>query len=184
MTRTNVARTFSGVVKVIDGRLDLDSDKVRWAIDGQDYVQLSIHPLGHKPSDRQNRMFHGLLSLWWRSRLSSYDTYDEMRTSIKARYGVIRYLLVQGDKWRPLAISEPAERYKGQVVPWLVSWSEYTRDQRRKVIDGLIADMEASGILSLSASYRDEFISMTSGGGPDEAASSRQFLARWSKVRG
>jgi len=152
------------VVKIVDGRLELDDDRIRQAIDGQDYVHLTISPLGYTPSERQNRMFHGLLSLWWRSRLSSYDTYDEMRTSIKARYGVIRYLLVQGDKWRSLTDKDSTEHLGGWKFPWLVSWADYSREQRRKTIDGLIADMEASGILSLSASYRDEFLDITNGG--------------------
>lgn len=83
----------------------------------------------------QNNFFHALLGVYYKSGIHSYVSYDDMRETIKTRYGVVKDIQIEGEEYRIIA-----------------SWAKYNKGQRTRCIEGLISEMEQSGILDSACS--------------------------------
>ena len=102
------------------------------------YVQVILKKPDKPATEAQNNVFHALLGLYFKSGLHSASGYDDLRATIKIRYGWVFDYDIEGEKYK--------------VV---VSWAKYTREWRIRAIDGLISEMEQSGILG--STYHDEY---------------------------
>ena len=116
-------------------------------------------------TEKQNRLFHGLLGLRFKARLHSFGSYDEMRNSVKYRYGVCHYYEITKDGKYQTWVKSFTPRTPGTEVvesgTALVSWSDYNRKARTQTIKGLIAEMEEEGILS--SSFATEYLEIING---------------------
>jgi hypothetical protein len=157
------------VRKRTDGRLALDvSDRYpdlwieamkRWAKKG--YVQVILKAPESPATIEQNSFWHALLAVWWKSRVHSFNTYDEMRDAMKYRYGVVKRIAFTPDgTWRELT-SRDELRPGESEAPYLVSWSKYKKAQRSRVIEGTIAEMEQNGILDCEST--NEYLEIING---------------------
>jgi len=84
-------------------------------------------------SNRQNRLFHGLLTIFWESGCASFADYDDMRGYYKRVAGLVK--LVRKD-------NKTTER-EG-------SWSDATSAGARRAIDTIMHDMDESNVLGSS----------------------------------
>lgn len=91
-------------------------------------------------TQRQNRLFHALLTLFWESGCSSYLSYDDMRLCYKRMIGLVK-------------------RKEGMIVE--SSWSEATKEQAQHAIDNILRDMDMSGVIASSQGKRYENILKT-----------------------
>ena len=65
------------------------------------YVTIAISLPKKIGTDAQNRAFHSLLGEFWASGLSSYESYEDMRDTIKLRIaGADEYIYIDGGKIR------------------------------------------------------------------------------------
>lgn len=111
-------------------------------------------------TEAQNRFFHKLLQIYFKSGAYSYDVKnpEDLKSKIKEVYGA------GFDSWtavrpgigrvmyRTFDTLEKAENSAfvidgvSLIVPNLKSWSRYTLAERRKTIDGLISEMVTAGV--------------------------------------
>lgn len=153
--------------EVVDGKINvskryqeqwLEAMK-RWEKKG--FVQVILKAPEAPATIAQNNFFHAMLALWWKSRSHSFNTYDDMRETVKYRHGVMKKYIIGPEGYR---LTKPGEVIQEEV--WesgtiLISWSKYTRKQRTQCIDGLIAEMEQGGILE--SKYKDEYLEILNG---------------------
>jgi len=110
------------------------------------YVTIKITLPTRWGTDQQNRAFHALLGEYWKSGLSSYESYDDMRDTIKLRIaGADEYIYIADGKVRHAkSLDDVVGRYA--EVP--KSWSDFTLEQRRDAIDEVIREATMAGVNS------------------------------------
>jgi hypothetical protein len=97
-------------------------------------------------TDQQNRAFHALLGEYWKSGLSSYETYDDMRDSFKLRVaGADGYIFIDNGKVRHVP---NLEQVRGRYAEVPKSWADFTVEQRRDAIDEVIREATMAGVNS------------------------------------
>ena len=65
------------------------------------YITVQISQPKKVGTDSQNRAFHALLGEYWKSGLSSYESYDDMKDTIKLRIaGADEYIFIDNGKVR------------------------------------------------------------------------------------
>ncbi|PNX49864.1 MAG: hypothetical protein BV457_00055 [Thermoplasmata archaeon M9B1D] len=111
-------------------------------------------------TNKQNKCFHSLLNLFFRSGCFSQqaNNVDELKNYYKNKIGLIKcYLYFNGEKM--IKVKEkneiPAHYPQRARFKILDSWSNATKKQARDGIDLLIAEMKMSGIEQTS--YCKEF---------------------------
>ena len=110
------------------------------------YVTIQISLPKKIGTDAQNRAFHSLLGEFWSSGLSSYDSFEDMRDTIKLRIaGADEYIFILDGKVKHAkTLDEVVGRYA--EVP--KSWTDFTRDERKEAIDMVIKEANLAGINS------------------------------------
>lgn len=123
-------------------------------------------------SDGQNKLFHSLLDVFWKSGCSSFIDYDDMRLNYKRVAGLVKVEYKNDLKpftkkclWGAVQLLpiEQSERnkivnyLKGQLIKEL-SWSYATKKNAIKAINQLIDDMNISGVTGSSEGKKYESI--------------------------
>ena len=97
-------------------------------------------------TDQQNRAFHALLGEYWKSGLSSYESYDDMKDTIKLRIaGADEYIFIDNGKVRHV---KSLDEVKGRYAEVPKSWADFTLEQRRDAIDEVIREATMAGVNS------------------------------------
>jgi hypothetical protein len=97
-------------------------------------------------TDQQNRAFHALLGEYWKSGLSSYESYDDMRDTFKLRAaGADEYIFIENGKVRHV---KSLDDVKGRYAEVPKSWADFTVEQRKDAIDEVIREATMAGINS------------------------------------
>ena len=97
-------------------------------------------------TDQQNRAFHALLGEYWKSGLSSYESYDDMKNTIKLRIaGADEYIFIDNGKVRH---AKSLDEVKGRYAEVPKSWVDFTLEQRRDAIDEVIREATMAGVNS------------------------------------
>lgn len=97
-------------------------------------------------TDQQNRAFHALLGEYWKSGLSSYESYDDMRDTFKLRVaGADEYIFIENGKVRHV---KSLDEVKGRYAEVPKSWADFTIEQRKDAIDEVIREATMAGINS------------------------------------
>ena len=97
-------------------------------------------------TDQQNRAFHALLGEYWKSGLSSYESYDDMKDTIKLRIaGADEYIFIENGKVRHV---KSLDEVKGRYAEVPKSWADFTLEQRRDAIDEVIREATTAGVNS------------------------------------
>jgi len=110
------------------------------------YVTIQISLPKKIGTDAQNRAFHALLGEFWASGLSSYESYEDMRDTIKLRIaGADEYIFIDGGKIRHV---KTLDEVKGKYAETPKSWTDFTRDERKEAIDWVIKEAQMAGINS------------------------------------
>lgn len=127
-----------------------------------DYGYLEVLEEKQYKSRQQNALFHSLLMCFWESKLSSFESYEELRNHYKRvahlcdvkwenrLKDTTKQILWRAIKMLPLPQSELAEiteLLKGRVVTWR-SWAECSKEMASLTLDQLINDMIAAGVNS------------------------------------
>jgi len=110
------------------------------------YVTIALSLADRTGTDAQNRAFHSLLGEYWKSGLSSYESYDDMKDSFKLRVaGADSYMFIDNGKVRNV---RSLDEVRGRYAEVPKSWSEFTKEQRAEAIDMVIAEALEAGINS------------------------------------
>jgi hypothetical protein len=97
-------------------------------------------------TDAQNRAFHSLLGEYWKSGLSSYESFDDMRDTFKLRVaGADEYIFIENGKVRHV---KSLDEVKGRYAEVPKSWADFTVEQRKDAIDEVIREATMAGINS------------------------------------
>ena len=88
-------------------------------------------------TQKQNNLFHSLLSCFWESGCSSFGDYDALRLYYKRVAGLV--------KKRDGVVAE-------------ASWADATKEQAKTAIDMCIRDMDASGVIGSNQATKYEAI--------------------------
>jgi methionine salvage enolase-phosphatase E1 len=108
------------------------------------YITIAISLPKKIGTDAQNRAFHALLGEFWASGLSSYESYEDMRDTIKLRIaGADEYIYIDGGRIRHV---KTLDEVKGKYAEVPKSWADFTRDQRKEAIDWVIKEAQMAGI--------------------------------------
>lgn len=113
-------------------------------------------------SKKQNNLFHSLLMCFWESKLSSFDSYEDLRNHYKriAHLCDVKFEnnlpeQVKSILWKAIQILPIPKRYldeicellKGRTVTWR-SWADCSKEMARITLDQLISDMINAGVNS------------------------------------
>lgn len=110
------------------------------------YVTIQISLPKKIGTDAQNRAFHALLGEFWSSGLSSYESFEDMRDTIKLRIaGADEYIFIDGGKIRHV---KTLDEVKGKYAETPKSWTDFTRDERKEAIDEVIREAVMAGVNS------------------------------------
>jgi len=110
------------------------------------YVTIKMTLPERVGTDQQNRAFHALLGEYWKSGLSSYESYDDMKDTIKLRIaGADGYIFIDNGKVRHV---KSLDEVKGRYAEVPKSWSDFTLEQRRDAIDEVIREATMAGVNS------------------------------------
>ena len=110
------------------------------------YITIAISLPKKIGTDAQNRAFHALLGEFWTSGLSSYESYEDMRDTIKLRVaGADSYIYIENGKVRNV---RSLDEVKGKYAEVPKSWVDFTRDQRKEAIDWVIKEAQMAGVNS------------------------------------
>lgn len=110
------------------------------------YVTIKITLPTRWGTDQQNRAFHALLGEYWKSGLSSYESYDDMKDTIKLRIaGADEYIFIDNGKVRH---AKSLDDVKGRYAEVPKSWADFTLEQRRDAIDEVIREAVMAGVNS------------------------------------
>lgn len=127
-----------------------------------EYGYLEVLEEKQYKSRRQNALFHSLLMCFWESKLSSFDSYEELRNHYKriAHLCEVQWENTLPDQikqilWRAIKLLPIPKRYldeicellRGRVVTWH-SWSECSKEMARLTLDQLLNDMHEAGVNS------------------------------------
>lgn len=110
------------------------------------YVTIKMTLPERAGTDQQNKAFHALLGEYWKSGLSSYESYDDMKDTIKLRIaGADEYIFIDNGKVRH---AKSLEGVKGRYAEVPKSWTDFTLEQRRDAIDEVIREATMAGVTS------------------------------------
>lgn len=110
------------------------------------YVTIQISLPKKIGTDAQNRAFHSLLGEFWSSGLSSYESYEDLKDSIKLKVaGPDEFIFIKDGKVRR---SKTLEGVEGRYAEVPKSWADFTRDERKEAIDWVIKEAQMAGINS------------------------------------
>ena len=110
------------------------------------YITIKICDPERVGTDSQNRAFHALLGEYWKSGLSSYESYDDMKDTIKLRIaGADEYIFIDNGKVRH---AKSLDEVKGRYAEVPKSWADFTLEQRRDAIDEVIREATMAGVNS------------------------------------
>jgi hypothetical protein len=110
------------------------------------YVTIKMTLPERVGTDQQNRAFHALLGEYWKSGLSSYESYDDMKDTIKLRIaGADEYIFIENGKVRHV---KSLDEVKGRYAEVPKSWADFTLEQRRDAIDEVIREATIAGVNS------------------------------------
>lgn len=113
-------------------------------------------------SKKQNNLFHSLLMCFWESKLSSFESYKELRNHYKRIAHLcdvqwentlpdqIKQMLWRAIKLLPIPkryLDEICELLRGRVITWH-SWADCSKEMARLTLDQLIGDMVNAGVNS------------------------------------
>ena len=127
-----------------------------------EYGYLEVLEEKQYKSRQQNALFHSLLMCFWESKLSSFDSYEELRNHYKriAHLCDVKWENTLPDQikqmlWRAIKLLPIPKRYldeicellRGRVVTWH-SWSECSKEMARLTLDQLLNDMHEAGVNS------------------------------------
>lgn len=113
-------------------------------------------------SKKQNNLFHSLLKCFWESKLSSFESYKELRNHYKRIAHLcdvqwentlpeqIKQILWKAIKLLPIPkryLDEICELLRGRVITWH-SWGDCSKEMASLTLDQLINDMIAAGVNS------------------------------------
>lgn len=128
----------------------------------EDFAFVEVLTETQYKSREQNNLFHSLLKCFWESKLSSFDSYEELRNHYKR---IAHLCEVQWENtlpeqvkkilWKAIQLLPIQKRYldeicellRGRVVTWH-SWSECSKEMARLTLDQLINDMTFAGVNS------------------------------------
>lgn len=128
----------------------------------EDFGHIEVLTETQYKSKKQNNLFHSLLMCFWESKLSSFDSYDEMRNYYKRMAHLCdvkwennlkdttKQILWRAIKLLPLPkseLDEIIELIKGRVITWR-SWADCSKEMASVVLDQLISDMINAGVNS------------------------------------
>ena len=103
-------------------------------------------------TNAQNNTFHKLLDMYWKSGLSSYNSYDQMRNKFLIIAELVREYVyadengVQSVKTKAEIPSNVSYKHCRVIVD---SWANVTKKNAVKAIDALIKEMLSVGVASL-----------------------------------
>lgn len=108
-------------------------------------VELSLpHKIG---SEEQNRAWHSLIREYWLSGCSSYQSYEDMRDSLKLKVaGADSYIYLTDKQHTVKTLNDIPKGARYIEIP--KSWRDFTRDERKDVIDFTIKEMIEAGVNS------------------------------------
>lgn len=110
------------------------------------YITVQISQPKKIGTDAQNRAFHSLLGEFWVSGLSSYESYEDLKDSIKLKVaGPDEFIFIKDGKVRR---SKTLEGVEGRYAEVPKSWADFTRDERKEAIDWVIKEANLAGINS------------------------------------
>jgi len=110
------------------------------------YVTIKMTLPERVGTDQQNRAFHSLIGEYWKSGLSSYESYDDMRDTFKLRAaGADEYIFIENGKVRH---AKSLDDVKGRYAEVPKSWADFTIEQRKDAIDEVIREATMAGINS------------------------------------
>ena len=110
------------------------------------YITVQISQPKKVGTDSQNRAFHALLGEFWSSGLSSYESYEDLKDSIKLKVaGPDEFIFIKDGKVRR---SKTLEGVEGRYAEVPKSWADFTRDERKEAIDWVIKEANLAGINS------------------------------------
>ena len=127
-----------------------------------EYGYLEVLEEKQYKSRKQNALFHSLLMCFWESKLSSFDSYEELRNHYKriAHLCDVKWENTLPDQikqmlWRAIKLLPIPKRYldeicellRGRVVTWH-SWADCSKEMARLTLDQLIGDMVNAGVNS------------------------------------
>lgn len=108
-------------------------------------VEVSLpHKIG---SEEQNRAWHSLIREYWLSGCSSYQSYEDMRDSLKLKVaGADSYIYLTDKQHTAKTLDDIPKGARYIEVP--KSWGDFTRDERNDMIDFTIKEMIEAGVNS------------------------------------
>jgi hypothetical protein len=110
------------------------------------YITIKICEPERVGTDSQNRAFHSLLGEYWISGLSSYESYEDLRDSIKLKVaGPDEFIYIKDGKVRR---SKTLEGVEGRYAEVPKSWADFTLDERKMAIDLVIKEANLAGVNS------------------------------------
>ena len=110
------------------------------------YITVQISQPKKIGTDEQNRAFHALIGEFWSSGLSSYESYEDLKDSIKLKVaGPDEFIFIKDGKVRR---SKTLEGVEGRYAEVPKSWADFTRDERKEAIDWVIKEAQMAGINS------------------------------------
>ena len=128
----------------------------------EDFAFVEVLTETQYKSREQNNLFHSLLKCFWESKLSSFDSYEDLRNHYKR---IAHLCEVQWENtlpeqvkkilWKAIQLLPIQKRYldeicellRGRVVTWH-SWAECSKEMARLTLDQLINDMTFAGVNS------------------------------------
>lgn len=127
-----------------------------------DFAYVEILTEKQYKSRQQNNLFHSLLSCFWDSGCSSFESYKNMRFHYKDIAHLIEYVFTNDLKeetkqvlWRAIKVLPIDESEKKKVIELLKgkvliehSWAESTKGMAKVAIDQLLKDMHEAGVNS------------------------------------
>lgn len=128
----------------------------------EDFGYIEVLTETQYKSKNQNNLFHSLLMCFWESKLSSFDSYEELRNHYKriAHLCDVKWENTLEDStkkmlWKAVQLlpikerqrAEIVELLKGRVITWR-SWADCSKEMARVVLDQLINDMTFAGVNS------------------------------------
>ena len=110
------------------------------------YITVQISQPKKVGTDEQNRAFHALIGEFWISGLSSYESYEDMKDSIKLKVaGPDEFIFIKDGKVKR---SKTLEGIEGRYAEVPKSWAQFTLEERKMAIDLVIKEANLAGVNS------------------------------------
>jgi hypothetical protein len=121
----------------------LDTAKSKYG--GYVTLELSLpHKIG---SEEQNRAWHSLIREYWLSGCSSYQSYEDMRDSLKLKVGGAKEYIYLTDRQHTVKSLSDIPK-NAPYIEICKSWTDFTKDERAEMIDFTIKEMIEAGVNS------------------------------------